>query len=170
MNALLRPFVALCLFRIGPQDLPASTVLLGVALAAHALSGAIVSMLVIGPFNGIAAGITGTAILAALTGSLLVVIRMQQRLVQTLAALAGCDALIGLVAAPVMFFAHNAQGGAAGLAGSLVLALVVWSIAVFGHVLRHALSASMVVGVVVALVFYWISMGVLNHLYAPAGA
>ena len=166
MNALVRPFLAICLFRIGPQDLPTSTVLLGVALAAHAVSGTLVSLLVLGFWQAIAAGITGTAVLALLAWSLLMLNRLGERTVQTLSALAGCDALIGFIAVPVMMYAHAAEPAARQVAGPLILALIVWSIAVFGHVLRHALATSMMIGVVVAVVFYWISMSVLNHLFA----
>lgn len=164
MNALVRPFLAICLFRIGPQDLPTSTVLLGVALVAHAVSGALVSMLVLGFWQAIAAGITGTALLSLLAWSLLLLNRLPERTVQTLSALAGCDALVSFIAFPVMLYAHS-EPAARQVAGPLALALVVWSIAVFGHVLRHALATTMMIGVVVAVVFYWISMSVLNHLF-----
>ena len=170
MNALLRPFIAICRFRAGPQDLPASTVLLGVALAAHAVGGVLVALVVLDVWRSLAAGVTGTVVLAGLTASLLTVNRLQDRIVQTLAALAGCDAIISVLATPILLYAHAAQDGAAPLATPLVIALIVWSIAVFGHILRHALSTSMVIGVVVSLIFYWISMGVLNHLYVPATA
>ena len=35
---------------------------------------------------------------------------------------------------------------------------------------RHALSTTMPIGVVVSLVFYWITMGVLTHLFVESGA
>jgi hypothetical protein len=158
--------VAICLFRMAPQDLPSSPVLLGIALAAHAASGTFVAVLVLDVPRAVGAGVTGTLLLALLTATLLGLNRLTERIPQTLTALAGCDALIGVLAMPVMYYAHTAEG--AQLAAPLVLAMIIWSIAVFGHVLRHALSTPRFVGVVVALVFYWISMSILNHLYPVA--
>ena len=51
----------------------------------------------------------------------------------------------------------------------LLLAVVVWSLVVMGHVLRHALSAPLIIGLVVALIFYWIAVSVQNALFPLPG-
>ena len=43
-----------------------------------------------------------------------------------------------------------------------------WSIAIAGHILRHAMSVPFIVGIVLALVFSWISF-VLVRAVVPAG-
>ena len=167
LNTLLRPFLAICLFRMGPQDLPASTVLLGIALAAHALAGMVATGFSLDFPQALAAGVMGTALLSVLTASLLVVVGLRARTVQTLTALAGADAIITFVTAPVLLYAHGAEGRPTPLAGVLVLASLVWTISVFGHVLRNALATHMAVGVAIAVVFTMIGLGLFNQLFVP---
>jgi len=167
LNALLRPFVELCLLRTGPQDLPASPVLLGIALAAHALGGTLATAFSLDLLSAIAAGTAGTALLALLTSTLLAAVGHGERTVQTLSALAGADALITFLTLPVLLYAYGTAGQPSPLAGLLVLASIVWSISVFGHILRQALASTMTVGVVVAIVFAVVGYALFNQLFVP---
>ncbi len=172
MRALIKPFLEICLLRRGPQQLPASGLLLALALAAHALSSAALSSYQLGAGRALLAGITETALLAVLTGSLLATHRLAARVVQTLTALAGTGALIGVAALPLYGWLARAAPGAAGgpgLATLLLLGLLAWSLVVAGHILRHALSASLFLGMVIAVVFYWVSINVLNALFPAIG-
>ncbi len=167
LHALVRPFVAICLFRMGPQDLPASTVLLGVALTAHVLAGTVATGFTLDLPRALAAGFMGTALLGVLTASLLAVVGLRARTLQTLTALAGSDALITFLTAPVLLYAHGSAGRPAPFAGVLILASIVWTISVFGHVLRNALATHMAVGVTIAVVFTLIGLGLFNQLFVP---
>ena len=49
-----------------------------------------------------------------------------------------------------------------------LLGLVIWSLVVTGHVLRRALSAPLIVGVLIAIVFYWVAISVQDALFPLA--
>ena len=167
LQTLIRPFVAICLFRIGPQDLPASPVLLGIALAAHALSGMVATGFTLDPLPALGAGLMGTTLLSVLTATLLAVVGLRSRTVQTLTALAGADAIITFLTAPVLLYAHGSAGRPTPLAGVLILGSIVWSISVYGHVLRNTLATHMAVGVAIAVVFTMIGLGLFNQFFVP---
>ncbi len=167
MYALVHPFVQLALLRNRPQDLPWSPLLLALVLAAHALLGVVLFSFRLPLAQALGAGLAGSALLAVMTVSLLAVNRLMPRAVQTLTALAGADVVVGIAALPVTAWLHgDLEGGAAsGLPGLLYLVLLGWNLAVAGHVLRHALDAPLALGVVIALVFYVLSVSVLNGMF-----
>jgi len=167
---LLRAFLDVCLLRRRPQDLPASLFLVYLTLAGHALTGLLLSLAShpLGP--ALVLGLTDTVLLAGLTASLLYVHKLQARLPQTLAALAGTGTLLSLIAFPLTYwwFALHAGAQDPTVPTVLLLAVVVWSLVVMGHILRHALSAPLLIGLVVAVIFYWIAVSVQNALFPLA--
>lgn len=108
-----------------------------------------------------------TVLLSVMTMSVLYLQRLQDRLLQTLTALAGTGTLLGVVALPVSGWLHNAQLGGEEMAlpALLLLLLIGWSLTVVGHILRHALSTVFVMGLLLALVFYWVTVKILNGLF-----
>lgn len=170
LDKLIHVFLEVLLLRKGPQDLPTAPFLLYLTLALHALSGVALALAYQPPFAALALGATDTALLALLTGSLLYIQRRQMRLVQTLSALAGTGFVLALAAlAPTWWLAHaHAAGSEAGLPAFALLGLVLWSLVVTGHVLRHALSAPLIVGVLIAIVFYWVALNVQDALFPLA--
>ena len=167
MYALVHPFVQIALLRMKPQDLPWSPLLLWLALAAHWLLGVVVNTFRMALPGAVLSALLGTLLLAALTASLLYLNRLGNRLMQTLTALAGTDVVVGFVLLPVFASLHGnvERSAAGGVPGLLLLMLLAWSLAVTGHVLRHALGAPFPLGVVIALVFYVISVTVINALF-----
>jgi hypothetical protein len=165
--ALVHPFVQLALLRRRPQDFPWSPLLLAMVLAAHWLLGVVLFSFRMPVASAVAAGLVSSTLLCVLTSSLLAVNRLLPRLVQTLTALAGADVVVGVVARPVTAWLHgDLEGGAAsGVPGLLYLLLLGWNLAVVGHVLRHALDAPLPLGVVIALVFYVLSVSIMNGMF-----
>lgn len=165
--ALLRPFIELCLFRIGPQHLPASTVLLGLALVAHTLTGILGSLMLLPGATALFAGLTGTVLLAAFTTVLLYLQRVPARITQTLTALAGAVTVVDVLGLPVLGWLESAQaaGGDQSLPALLLILLTGWSLTVQGHILRHALSASFWLGLGLALLFSFITWKVMRSLF-----
>ena len=170
MGALIRPFVLICLLRVRPQDLPASWTLLAVTIATHSLMSVLLSSINLRIGHAVLAGLTETALLCALTGSLLLLQRIRERTVQTLSALAGSDTVIGFIALPVGTWLRqvNLVGDSTVAPALLLLALIAWSLVVSAHILRHALSTSFFLGLVVAVAFYWMSIQVLNNMFPIA--
>jgi len=167
MYALVNPFVQIAFLRCGPQDLPASMFLLKLTLAAHALLGVLMFANRLSLVQALLAGAISTLVMCALTASLLFANRRSARIVQTLTAMAGSDVVVGIVALPVAAWLHGTVDGAvaSGLPGLLFLVLVVWNLVVAGHVLRHALSSPLPLGIVLALVLYMLSVNVMHALF-----
>lgn len=164
---LFRPFIDLCLLRVKPQDLPVSGLLLGLALLAYTLSSALVSTVSLPAGSALLAGTADTALLSGLTFSVLRFQHLHARAPQTLTALAGTGALLGVLSLPVTSWLHGVQrsGGDIELPVLLLLVILVWSVVVVGHILRHALSTPYIFGLVLAVVFYWVSFVVLNAIF-----
>ncbi|NIN38239.1 MAG: hypothetical protein GTO67_05980 [Gammaproteobacteria bacterium] len=171
MRVIVQPFVQICLLRQGPQDLPTSGILLAITLSAYTLLTALLSNVSMSAANAVVWGLISTVLMVAFTVILLSVQRRPARLVQTLAALAGTGALLTLIALPVFGWLHGAdlKAGEGALAWLIVVVLTLWSLAVTGHILRHALSVPYFVGLVLAVVFYLISVSVFRTLF-PAAA
>lgn len=168
---LIKPFFDICLLRQTPQDLPASGLLLGLALGAYTLSGALVSNVTLPAGTAVLAALTDTALLAGLTAGALHLQHLQGRLSQTLTALAGTGAILAVLAIPLTGWLSRVQeaGADSSLPRLLLLLLLGWSLAVAGHILRHALSTIFALGLVLAVIFYWISYSILFSLFLGGG-
>jgi hypothetical protein len=167
LRALLNPFIKICLLRQGPQDLPTSGILLGVALTAHTVVSIFLSMVSLGVASALLSGLVDTVLLVVLTGALLYVQRRNARLIQTLTALAGTATIVTFIALPISVWLHGADqaAGEGGFALLLLLIITGWSLAIAGHIYRHALAVPYFVGLVLAVVFYWISVSVFRALF-----
>lgn len=166
MLEIIKAFVDICLFRRGPQDLPASSFLLYLTLGAYAGSNFLLALGTYTPVTAAMASLADTALLAVLTLSLLYLHGRAARVRQTLAALAGTGTVLAVLALPPIYWltVQTAQGELS-FPSLVVLALVVWSLAVIGHIIRHALATRLIVGLVVAMIFYWIAASVQGALF-----
>jgi hypothetical protein len=159
----LKIYLGICLLRANPQDLPTSNRLMLAALVAYGLAD------VIGVLDILS---LDSAVLAAAVDSLLLIVATHvalrwrnavNRFPQTLSALAGCGALLSLLA-----------WAAAGLTREWLpppwvwAPFLLWYTLVFSHILRHALSLAMPAGVAVSLLYIILSMGVTGLFVNPA--
>lgn len=170
MFNLVRPFVELCIFRIGPQNLPMSVLLLALVLTAHtAMSIVGFTFLMSGP-DAIFAGMLGTLLLCALTYSTMFVMRRQLRWVQTLTALAGALTILDLLGLPFATWLRSTHdaGLNSGIPMFIMMILIGWQVTVQGHILRHAMSLPMTLGLMVSMFYFAISVSVLQSLFTPA--
>lgn len=176
----LRMFFNICVLRAKPQDIPASIALLGISLFAYFS----VNMVML--FDGVSlprallVAIVDTLLLAALVHSALLLRRHGERVPQTLSALAGCGALLSMVAWVATSLALRvvapevAEPDAATLAALspaqvqfivlVWLPCVAWFVLVFGHILRHSLDVPMLGGVVFAILYVIVSTTVSRAL------
>ncbi len=156
MLNLLKLFIDLCLLRAKPDAVPASTFFLGLALTGYALMSLALASAQLPPSKALLYALADLAVLALVTHTLLLLRRFSARLVQTLTALAGTGALFELLALPL---SRTTQ------ASLLLLGLMIWSIAVSAHILRHALSVSFTMGVLASLGYLVVSLVVINALF-----
>lgn len=170
MLAIARPFVEICLLRRAPQDLPASPLLLGIALSAHAGLGVLVTALYYPLLTAIGVSVTGTLLLGLLAFALLTARGLGERFLQTYAAFAGTGAVLEAIALPLVALLEGSEAGDAPSAAGVILtipwlALLVWSWVVSGHILRHALSVHLTAGIGISMAFFWLSALVVHQLF-----
>jgi hypothetical protein len=101
------------------------------------------------------------------TWLVLLIMQKPARLMQTLTALAGTGAMLGLLGMPLMLQASRTPAGSEPAAALVMgwLALLVWSIAVQAHIFRHALSSWYGVGLLVAGLHTALAIVLLNYFF-----
>jgi len=155
MKTLLNHFVDLCLLRLGPQDLPFSIQLLVVTTALNVLVGVV---MIVDVRTGVALALGESLFDAGLMLAVLHLgLRSQNRLarfVQAATALMGSGLLLGLLALPLISWSRSSDTAAAGL---LLLTLIVWSMVVMGHILRHTFEIGLGIGVGLAFAYTLLS-------------
>ena len=145
LKILLNNFVDLCLLRIGPQDLSASSSLLMIVTALNILTEL---LMIVDVRTGVASAL-GESIFE--TGLMLAILyfglNMQHRLSrfnQAATALMGSGLLLGLLALPLISWSRNPEATEAGF---LLLLLIIWSLVVMGHILRHTFEIGLGFGI-----------------------
>lgn len=167
MQALIRFYFELCLLRRAPQDLPASAALFWTVLAVELAVGLAVGLAARLPLGAslVQDALEAGLMLAALYASLHLTQR-SGRFLQAASALLGTNALISLVALVPLALSPTGseKTDAAALGALLLLALMVWSLVVTGHILRHAFVINLPQGIGVALAFQLLVISLLGGL------
>jgi hypothetical protein len=168
LQALIQFFFELCLLRKAPQDLPASSVLVGATLVADLLMGAVLSATVgLSPGLGLLQSLVDVALMLALLYGALHLLDRLPRFQQTAAALLGSGALLGFIAVlPLSLLPRSTEGQESGGAVLLFLALIVWSILVTGHILRHTFELRLGQGVVIAVIYSFFAYSLVGGLFS----
>ena len=165
---LITFFWGLCTLKTAPQDLPASSFLLGLVLPVYFATSLVVAMLQWPVSTAILAALLDTALLTMLTRLLLWVRLLSGRFLQTLTALAGSGALLAVLAVPLVLWQQQAGAAADGIAALpsvLLLLWTGWNVVVVGHILRHALSTLLALGIGLAAVYAYISFQLMRILF-----
>jgi hypothetical protein len=148
----------LCQLKRGPEDMPYSPALL-VALVAASVVLDVATGAVFGGDDALAHSLVSTALVLALAWAALHVRKLGNRYVQTASALVACGLVFSLLVLPLGWLAHpmpeaaNALTPLQVLLGWAVLALFVWNLVVFAHIMRRALEAPF--GLAFAIVIAW---------------
>lgn len=158
-------FLDLCRLRAGPQDLPYSPFLMLLGTAIYALVGLGVSLLDQRMGLAIISTTVDTLLLLALTWLGLWVRDYRPRTVQTITALTGTGVLFGLMGWPLIAWLQQIGEDTPSSLSLLLLALIIWNIAVIGNILRHALELPMWLGTGVALLYVYTSLRVMSVLH-----
>lgn len=156
-------FVDICLFKKGPQDVPASRLLFGLALAAYWIVGIALLSLQSDWLEAIGQAVTESLLLLVFCWVLLLLTNRLSRLLQTTTALLATDALISLPGALLLSW-WLARPDAAVLQFGLV-ALTIWHLAVISQVLRLAVSRPLAFGVVLALTYVGVTYTIMTMLF-----
>ena len=155
MYQILLRLLDICMFRAGPQDLPASPWLLkllligyvGVGVLAGRLLGSVSKAFVEALFD---ASLLGLVLFAFLNWR-----GLRARFVQAYSATLGCGMIINALALPLIYgiAAAQASGGVSVELALIWLAILGWDIAVFAHILRHSFNISLARGVMFSVIY-----------------
>lgn len=152
MNAIARwswSWYRQVLLRRAPQEDPLSWRALAAALSAYVFVGLWQAAYALDRLTVAAITLTEAAVMGGFTALVLFLAGRSLRLGQTLTALAGTGALLGLVG----WLLVSGEGGVQEPSGLLVLgrlAWLAWTVAVQAHIFRHALSTRYGFGLMLA--------------------
>ena len=155
MYPLLRTLIRICLLQEGPQDLPASPRLLA-TLVILSWTGNLFVIEQLETDAAVPVYITLVTLFAL--GFIWVGLSIRggrARFMQTAAALFGTNLVLLLPIGPLLLL--TAEGDYPTLQ-LLVLLAWIWSIAIKGHIFRHALNLPLAGGVLVAVVYTLLSL------------
>lgn len=171
MSRLLQLFIDICLLRGRPQNLPASGFLFGLTLVATLVTAV---PLLVYSFKGLTPALVAAAMDAAL---MLIFLRgglyflnLESRFLQTATAIFGSGAILNLVAVPIHLMVGVEPGSdvVSQLGGVLNLLLLIWSLVILGHILRHSLDIHLGGGIAIAVVYFMLILLLVQQLPGAA--
>ena len=162
-----RSLIAICCFGKAPQDLPASRGVWLSAVLSYVLGSFLLTAISQDPAVSIISALLDTALLSLLTSTTLGVRGLSSRSLQTTTALFGTGFIFTLVAIPLSLLMSSLPEASAAVFPLFlfVISLLLWNIGVMAHILRHALSSSMFVGVLLAFFFVLVTTMVVTSLF-----
>ena len=164
---IVRLFVDICLFRKGPQDVPLSKLLLALTLIFALLASTLISLMEVGFFQALLQSTCATLLLVGYFAGLLKIAGQSPRLPQTLIAALAADGIITAVAFSLFLISlvvPEWQGGAS----LMLVAMMLWELAVLGRIIQQALGfSSLGPGLGLALVYTALSMRIMMGLFPP---
>ena len=167
MKKLIEQFWSICLLRTAPQDLPASVTLTSLTVILYMATSFMMAAPQLPLGSSALAAFIDTLLMSSMSYIMLWARLMPDRWRQTLTALAGSGTLLGAIAIPLVYWEAQAGGSsqAALMPQMLLLAMLLWNLAVIAHVLRHALSIAMVLGALLSTFYLYISIRIIRTLF-----
>ena len=153
MLSLITLLWNLCVFRSGPEDLPANNFLLGLVIASNATISIVLNMLInsstlLNAATLVVVSLAGTAAIVLLVLSL---INLASRFLQTFTALVGVDLILTLLTGLVAAFTIGADGNILPAGAYLLFAIMIWNLAAFSSIFQRAMNVHLALGVAVAI-------------------
>ncbi len=167
MLKLFNFFVDICLLRRAPQDLSASGALFVIVVLISVAVGAVGVSDVIPGLAAIAAAMLDAVIAMVLLRLALMLKNHSGRFIQTATALFGSSIIMGLIALPLQLAVGDDPQVVTPFVSVAYLLLLIWMQVIIGHILRHALDVSMMLGVGLALTYSVVSGVIIQSLFLP---
>ena len=168
MQQLLRLFWEICLLRKGPQDVPAAPVLFWLLLLVGLLVDLIIAVNFVDLESALLVVLANTVALFGVVVALLYLLGYRSRAIQTLITLMGTGLIFSAIRLPLMFLLRLLPGGG-GMFGFVEIFVLVWSLVVIAHILRHALSIHLFMAGVLAFGYFMLSYQLVNYFIPQAG-
>lgn len=137
-------FTDVCLFRSGPDSLPANNQLLQLVLLAYFCVSVLMNQIDMSLRISLWIGISDLVVLMTFLYLLLRTNNYLPRYQQTLMAMAGTGSLLGLLAMPLLWAFHQyaEQSDTANFILFALMLVMFWSLMVTAHIIRRALETT----------------------------
>jgi hypothetical protein len=152
---LLSRFIEICLFKAGPQDLPASHWLMKTAVLSYFIVSVLVNRIEYNWEMSLLTSLTDMLMMIFVTILLLKFRKLLNRYQQTITAMAATGSLIGIVGMPLLFSSKGLteQSEFIGLVMMLLVMVLLWSMMVTAHIFRNALQVKPVTAVMITVAY-----------------
>ena len=160
---LLKLFWNICLFRQGPEDIPASTFLLRLIITFYLIANGIILLLQSGGPTMLVQLPMQLILVMTFFWGLLYFYHKRERYPQTICAVLGCDVVISLCALPSLIWIITTQSQ--GWPNIVLLGIMVWQLAVMGHILQRAIAQPFYFTVGLALVYATLAYKVMEAIH-----
>lgn len=175
MKSLIKSFWEVCLLQKAPQDIPYSRELFLLLLLAGFLVNFLVNNLYFAHYlpeteiGSILLVVSLQALFFLTSISLLMMVMgYRMRIIQTLTALLGTDLIITLLAMPALLTISYLPA-LAGYFGLILFFLIIWSLVIMAHILRHALSVSFLLAGLFVIGYFMLSIKLEGFLIPATG-
>lgn len=170
MEALIHAFWRILLLRSGPQSIPPSVPLMWLTLLLHFTVGTLYAQFMM-PFSlALFSALVSTLTMVVVVHGLLLLFQKHARYLQSLTALAACEALLLLPLLPLSLLYYQGGEGEELRAMLVILSLILvgWNVALAAHIFKHALSVSSGLGFLYSVVYLIIAI-TLGDMVSAAG-
>jgi hypothetical protein len=171
MLAYIQVLIKIALRRSGPEDIPDSGFLLGLTLAIYFITQVPLALIAYG-LNDLLVRTVSVSLLL-LFGGLWILLRLtgnSARYRRTLTAMLGASALLSVLSIPFSLWRQSLLGAETGVAlpSTFLFAIMLWSIAIDGHILARALSRPYGIGLFISIGYFLVHTTILFELM-PVG-
>ena len=167
MQQLVKLCWDICVLRKGPQDVPAAPILFWFLLLLGLIVDLVIALNFIDFQQALLVVLANTIVLFAVVMLLLVVLGFANRIMQTLTTLIGTGLVFSFVRLPVMLVVKLVPQNA-GMFGFIEIIILVWSLVVIAHILRHALSIQLYLAGALAFGYFMLSYQLVNYFIPQA--
>jgi hypothetical protein len=162
---IFKLFLDICLFRKGPQDIPLSRFLLVLTLVFTLSTSMLLSWVEVEFFQAILQSVCATLLLVGFFFGMLRMAGKITRFPQTLIAALAADGMITALAIPLVFVSVALPEWQAAVS-LLLLAMMLWELAVLGHIIQQAMDFPRYgPGFAMAFVYTVLSMRIMMGLF-----
>lgn len=164
---IFKLFLDICLFRKGPQDIPLSGFLLVLTLMFTLSTSILLSWVEVEFFQAILQSLCATSLLVGFFFGMLRMAGKMTRFPQSLIAALAADGMITALAIPLVLVSVALPEWQAAVS-LLLLAMMLWELAVLGHIIQQAMDFPRYgPGFALAFVYTVLSMRIMMGLFPP---
>ncbi len=172
LSTISKAFLDICLLRKGPQDLPKSTVLLVLCFFMYTLIDVLLTVQARPFVEALMVSFVDVGFLLLVTFLILKQHKHLERWHQTMTALFGTGVVLGIFIFPLVFggIQNQYEAWLQQIIVLLFLIMVIWNVAVLAHIVRHAISTSIGIAIMIAILYIWMSSLLITMLFPEISA